>query len=75
MIDGNNTDYNHFWGLYSFMSTSLKFELLTIRNKTSGPKNSQSTSCDCTTFYLIVMPFNTFANRADPDQVAFVRAG
>ena len=25
------------------------------------------------TLYLIEMPFNTFANRADPDQAAFVR--
>ena len=26
------------------------------------------------TFYLIETPFNTFANRADPDQAALVRA-
>ena len=26
------------------------------------------------TLYLIEMPFNTFANRADPDQTALVRA-
>ena len=25
-------------------------------------------------YYLIEIPFNTFANRADPDQAAFVRA-
>ena len=26
------------------------------------------------TLYLIEMPFNTFADRADPDQAALVRA-
>ena len=26
------------------------------------------------TLYLIEMPFNAFANRADPDQTALVRA-
>ena len=26
------------------------------------------------TFYLIEAPFNTLANRADPDQAAFVKA-
>ena len=26
------------------------------------------------TFYLIETPFNTFANKADPDQAALVRA-
>ena len=26
------------------------------------------------TLYLIEMPFNAFANKADPDQVALVRA-
>ena len=27
-------------------------------------------TCDSLTLYLIAMPFNTFANRADPDQAA-----
>ena len=30
--------------------------------------------CYILTLYLIEMPFNTFANRADPDQAALVRA-
>ena len=29
---------------------------------------------DILTLYLIEMPFNTFANRANPDQAALVRA-
>ena len=52
---------------------------------TCGPINMYNgLTCNCIKFYgkfhrslkliVIEMPFNTFANRADPDQAALVRA-
>ena len=37
-------------------------------------KNEINSSSYCLTLCHIEMPFNTFANRADPDQAALVRA-
>ena len=37
MLDRKRTDNYHFWGLDNFMSPSLLFELLIVRNKTSSP--------------------------------------
>ena len=39
--------------------------------RTSQPELKE---IDGLTLYLIEMPFNTFVNRADPDQAALVRA-
>ena len=42
-----NTPDNYFWGLYTFMSTSLYFGLQIIRNKISSPKDFEFTRFDC----------------------------
>ena len=39
-----------------------------------GYRDRVALSCILFTFYSIKTPFNTFANRADPDQAALLRA-
>ena len=39
-----------------------------------GPRFKQVSEIGSLTLYLIEMPFKAFANRADPDQAALVRA-
>ena len=40
-------DYNHFWGFYIFIFTSLYFEQLIIQNKTSSPKDFELKIFNC----------------------------
>ena len=42
--------------------------------KKSHHRTLQRYGIKCLTLYLIDTPFNVFANRADPDQTALVRA-
>ena len=47
MLDGKKMIIIIFGGLYNFMSTSIKFELLIIQNKTSSPEDFKFTRFDC----------------------------
>ena len=55
-----------------------EFEYFTVflknRNYISKIRISKVTDYAALTLYLIEKPFNAFANRADPDQAALVRA-
>ena len=69
--------YIHFHSLYIMSHYYAKFkENPCVGTDASTPLNNAeklSQNSDLT-LYLIETPFNTFANRADPDQAALLRA-
>ena len=72
LTPGDPSRIHYKWGL-------KKSDFVYANNKgTDQPKYLQSDKHLChlfsLTIYLIETPFNTFANRADPDQAALVRA-
>ena len=65
---GNQIGLNSVNNLKYLALISLKIKIF------SSKLSSYAVMFDNLTLYLIEMPFNNFATRADPDQAALVRA-
>ena len=72
-LEGKHSSSASFWGRVPIKSIPDTYQRTGFLPRTRLEMNHKILFCNLT-LYLIVTPVNTFANRADPDQAALIRA-